>query len=168
MSNYQRFQVLSTARQELFCPDSPVWVSRYQLSRDLESGKRLLQTRMVNCSEKQVRQVFLRVVCLGASREKLSQLELVPLPAVAALPGRVFGDDRFAEIPVKGTVYVEAYAQRVRFADGSTWDETKPEGYLAFRAEPVRPEDPHYETLADRARSGGVRNDCYFRARQGL
>ncbi len=168
MSNYQRFQVLSTARQELFCPDSPVWVSRYQLSRDLESGKRLLQTRMVNCSEKQVRQVFLRVVCLGASREKLSQLELVPLPAVAALPGRVFGDDRFAEIPVKGTIYVEAYAQRVRFADGSTWDETKPEGYLAFRAEPVRPEDPHYETLADRARSGGVRNDCYFRARQGL
>lgn len=168
MANYQRFQVLSAARQELFCPESPVWVSRYQLSRDLESGKRLLQTRMVNCSEKTVRQVFLRVVCLGVNREKLAQLELVPMPAVSVRPGRVFGDDKLVELPVKGTVFAEVYAQRVRFADDSTWDETDPAGYLAFRAEPVRPEDPHYETLADRARSGGVRNDCYFKAQQGL
>lgn len=168
MPNYQRFQTVSAARQELFCPDSPVWVSRYQLSRDLQTGMRLLQTRMVNCSDRTVRQVFLRVVCFGAARERLTQLELVPLPSVSARPGRAFGDDKPVEIPVKGVVYAEVYAQRVRFADGSAWDESDPDGYLAFNAEPVRPEDPHYETLADRARSGGVRNDCYFKARQGL
>ncbi len=168
MSNYQRFQILSAARQELFCPDSPVWVSRYQLSRDLESGKRLLQVRMVNCWEKPIRQVFLRVVCLGAKRERLTQLELLPLPSVTAQPGQIFGEDKPVELSVQGTVFVELFAQRVRFADGSAWDEAEPEGYLAFHAQTVRREDPHFETLADRARSGGVRNDCYFRAQQGL
>lgn len=168
MAVYERFQKISAARQELFSPDSPVWVSRYQLSRDLESGMRLLQTRMVNCSDRTVRQVFLRVVCFGASRERLTQLELVPMASFNARPGEAFGDDRPVELPVKGAVYVEAYAQRVRFADGSAWDEADPAGYLAFHAAPVDPEDPHAELLADRARSGGVRNDCYFTARQGL
>ncbi|MBR4193181.1 MAG: tetratricopeptide repeat protein [Oscillospiraceae bacterium] len=165
---YERFQILSSARQELFSPDSPAWVSRVQLSLDLESGKRLLQTRLVNCSEKQIRQVFLRVICLGARRERLAQLELVPMPGLAAGPGRVFGDDKPVEIPVKGTVFAEVFAQRVRFADGSAWDEAAVGEYLAFTAVPVRPADPHYETLSARARSGNVRNDCYFRSQQGL
>ncbi len=168
MENYQRFQIISSARQDLFQPESPIWVSRCQLSRDMESGKRLLQTRMVNCSERTVRQVFLRIVCLGPSREKLTQLEMVPMQSLSVLPGRVFGDDKLVELPVGGTVYTEVYAQRVRFADDTVWDETDPGGYLAFKAVPVRPEDPHAGTLADRARSGGVRNDCYFRAQQGL
>jgi tetratricopeptide (TPR) repeat protein len=168
MATIQRFQILSSARQDLFRPESPVWVSRCQLSLDLESGKRLLQTRMVNCSERTVRQVFLRIVCLGADRERLSQLELVPMEAVSVRPGRVFGDDKLVEVPVRGTVYTEVYAQRVRFSDGTAWDEAEAGGYLAFKAEPVDPEDPHYETLVSRARSGGVRNDCYFRAQQGL
>ena len=168
MASYERFQILSSTRQNLFQPESPIWVSRCQLSRDLESGKRLLQTRMVNCSERTVRQVFLRIVCLGANRERLTQLELVPMQSVAVLPGRVFGDDKLVEVPVKGTVFTEVYAQRVRFTDNTTWDETDPDGYLAFKAVPVRAGDPHAETLVDRARSGGVMNDCYFRAQQGL
>lgn len=168
MENYQRFQILSASRQDLFQPGSPVWVSRCQLSLDRESGKRLLQVRMVNCSERTVRQVFLRIVCLGANRELLTQLEMVPMQSLAVLPGRVFGDDKFVEIPVRGAVYTEAYAQRVRFADDTAWDEADRDGYLRFKALPVRPEDPHAETLADRARSGGVRNDCYFRTQQGL
>lgn len=169
MSNYQRFQILSAGRQNLFLPQGPVWVSRCQLSRDLESGKRLLQTRMVNCSERVVRQVFLRVVCLGPARERLAQLELLPLPLLNARPGRVFGDDKLLELPVKGAVFAEVYVQRVRFTDGTAWDEPADADYLAFPAPvPVKPEDPHYGELADRARSGGVRNDCYFRAQQGL
>ena len=168
MEHYQRFQILSASRQDLFLPDSPVWVSRCQLSLDLESGKRLLQVRMVNCSERTLRQVFLRVVCLGANRERLAQLELVPMQSLSVLPGRAFGDDKPVEIPVKGTVFTEAYAQRVRFADDSAWDETDPEGYLAFKAVPVLPSDPYAETLADRSFSGGVRNDCYFRSQHGL
>ena len=169
MAIYERFQILSSARQNLFLPEGPVWVSRCQLSRDMESGKRLLQTRMVNCSERTVRQVFLRVVCLGAERERLDQLELVPLPVLSARPGRVFGDDKLVEVPVKGTVFVEVYVQRVRFADGTAWDEPGDADYIAFPAPvPVRPEDAHFETLASRARSGGLRNDFYFRAQQGL
>lgn len=168
MENYQRFQILSSARQDLFQPESPVWVSRCQLSRDLESGRRLLQTRMVNCSERTVRQVFLRIVCFGPSRERLTQLEMVPMQSLSVLPGRVFGDDKLVEVPVGGTVYTEVFAQRVRFSDDTVWDETDPDGYLAFRAVPVRPEDRHAETLAERARSKGLRNDCYFRTQQGL
>ena len=130
MEHYQRFQILSASRQDLFLPDSPVWVSRCQLSRDLESGKRLLQTRMVNCSERVVRQVFLRVVCLGPARERLAQLELLPLPLLNARPGRVFGDDKLLELPVKGAVFAEVYVQRVRFTDGTAWDEPADADYL--------------------------------------
>ena len=168
MENYQRFQILSSTRQDLFQPDSPIWVSRCQLSRDMESGNRLLQARMVNCSERTVRQVFLRIVCLGPNRERLTQLEMVPMQSLSILPGRVFGDDKLVEVPVGGTVYTEVFAQRVRFTDDTVWDETDPDGYLAFKAVPVRPEDRHAETLAERARSKGVRNDCYFRSQQGL
>ena len=46
MPNYQRFQTISAGAQNRFDPDSPVWVSRYRLSLDAESGKRLLQVRM--------------------------------------------------------------------------------------------------------------------------
>ncbi len=126
MAAYQRFQVLSAARQNLFLPDSPVWVSRYQLSRDQESGKRLLQTRMVNCAEKDIQQVFLRVVCFDERRERLTQLELVPIETPRVKPGEVFGDDKLVELSVRGAVFAEVYAQRVRFTDGSAWDETDP------------------------------------------
>ena len=169
MAVYERFQVLSAGRQNLFQPQSPVWVSRVQLSLDRDSGKRLLQARMVNLSEKTIRQIFLRIRCLDGARRQLAQLEMVPLGALRVLPGRVFGDDKPLELTPKGCRYAEAYAQRVRFADGSTWDEDRPEDYIAFSdPEPVKPEDPHYQTLASRALSGGVRNDCYFRAQQGL
>lgn len=168
MATYERFQTLSSAQQELFLPEGPVWVSRWQLSRDLESGKRLLQVRMVNSSERTLRQIFLRIVCLGAKREKLNQLELVPMPAASVRPGRVFGDDKPLEIPVKGTVYVEVFAQRVRFADGGAWDEPADAAYQPFKPEPVRKDDPHRDELSARALSGNVRNDCYYRIRQGL
>ena len=169
MAVYERFQVLSAGRQNLFQPDSPVWVSRVQLSLDRDSGKRLLQARMVNLSERTVRQVFLRIRCLDRERRQLAQLEMVPMGSLRVLPGRVFGDDKPVELTPKGTCYAEAYAQRVRFADGGTWDEDRPQDYIAFSdPEPVKPEDLHYRTLASRALSGGVRNDCYFRAQQGL
>ena len=169
MANYERFQILSAGRQNLFLPESPVWVSRCQLSRDREQDLRLLQVRMVNCSEQTVRQVFLRIVCFDAEHRRLTQLSMVPMPALNANPGRVFGDDKPVELPVKGAAFVEAFAQRVRFADGSAWDEPGTEGYLAFPTpEPVRRDDPHFEELASRAISGNVRNDCYYRPQQGL
>lgn len=169
MATYQRFQTLSAAEQHLFGPESPVLVSRYQLSLDLESGKRLLQVRMVNLSEKRIRQVFLRVVCFDAAHTRLAQMELVPMPVESVLPGRVFGDNRVLELTPQGTSFVEAFAQRVRFYDGSTWDEERDQNYIAFPApEPVEPEDPAYDRLSASAIAGGVRCDYYYRAQTGL
>ena len=101
MAVYERFQVLSAGRQNLFQPQSPVWVSRVQLSLDRDSGKRLLQARMVNLSEKTIRQIFLRIRCLDGARRQLAQLEMVPLGALRVLPGRVFGDDKPLELTPK-------------------------------------------------------------------
>ena len=169
MATYQRFQTLSAAEQHLFGPQSPVLVSRYQLSLDLESGKRLLQVRMVNLSEKRIRQVFLRVICFDAAHTRLAQLELVPVPAVSALPGRIFGDNRVVELTPPGTSFVEVFAQRVRFYDGSTWDEERDQDYIAFPPpEPVKQEDPAYDRLSRSAIAGGVRCEYYYHAQAGL
>ena len=159
----QRYRVLSTARQNLFQPDSPVWVCRYQLSRGCRPDRRWLQVRMVNCDHRTISRVFLRVVCFDARRTKLCQLEMVPIEAENALPGKRFGEDRPVELFLRGAVYAEVFPQRIRFADGSAWDETEPQGYLAFAPEPVRATDPRARELAARARAGGVQNRCHFR-----
>ena len=70
----QRFQNLSTAQQFLFKPGCPVQVNRWQLSRDMETGKRLLQVRMINLSEKRIRQVFLRIRCEDARTDWCSSM----------------------------------------------------------------------------------------------
>lgn len=169
MTNYQRFQICSAAEQNLFSPDSPVWVSRYQLSRDQEERKLLLQVRMVNRSEKTIRQVFLRIRCLDGLDQPVTELELVPMPALTARPGQIFGEDKLTEITPAGTVRVEVFAQRVRFADGSAWDENAAAEYIGF-AKPVKmqPEDPYYDELSRRAVSGGVRARYYYHDQRGL
>ena len=58
MAAYQRFQVLSAERQNLFLPDSPVWVSRYQLSRDQEGGKRLLRASVSESRYEKIKDFF--------------------------------------------------------------------------------------------------------------
>ena len=165
----QRFQNLSTAQQFLFKPGCPVQVNRWQLSRDMETGKRLLQVRMINLSEKRIRQVFLRIRCMDGREQRLEDLELIPLPVLSALPGRVFGDDKVVEITVPGTTYVEIFPQRVRFYDESVWNEENPGDEIAY-AQPVRvrPGDPDYDELSRRAMSGGVRNQFYYHTQQGV
>ena len=169
MGNYQRFQTLSAGAQNRFDPDSPVWVSRYQLSLDLESEKRLLQARLVNVSDKRIRQVFLRIKCMDSRSQQLAMLEMVPLPALLALPGRIFGDDKIVEITPAGTTFLEVYAQRVVFTDGTSWNESAAGQYIAFAAPvPVKAGDEAYQRLKDRAAAGGVRNSYYFHTQKGL
>lgn len=169
MGNYQRFQTLSAGAQNRFDPDSPVWVSRYQLSLDVESEKRLLQARMVNISDKRIRQVFLRIKCMDARSQQLAMLEMVPLPTVLALPGRIFGDDKIVEVTPAGATFLEVYAQRVVFTDGTSWNESPSGHYIAFAAPvPVKAGDEAYQRLKDKAAEGGVRNSYYFHTQKGL
>lgn len=169
MPNYQRFQTISAGAQNRFDPDSPVWVSRYRLTLDAESGKRLLQVRMVNLSDKRLRQVFLRIRCMEAETRKVTTLEMIPLPAVLVLPGRAFGDDKIVEITPPDTSFVEAFVQRVVFSDGTAWNEESPHNYLAFAAPvPVKTDDPDYQLYRERAEQGGVRNSYYFHSQKGV
>ena len=169
MPNYQRFQTISAGAQNRFDPDSPVWVSRYRLTLDVESGKRLLQVRMVNLSDKRVRQVFLRIRCMEATTRQVTTLEMIPLPAVLVLPGRAFGDDKIVEITPADTTFVEAFVQRVVFSDGTSWNEESTNNYIAFAAPvPVKTDDPDYQLYRERAEQGGVRNSYYFHSQKGV
>lgn len=165
MGSLHRFQTLFDAEQHLFVPDSPVWVSRCRLSLDPDRGIRFLQLRMVNCSEKTIRRVFLRVTCYNAAGSRLSRLEMLPLPPSEVLPGRIFGDGLAVRIAQPGAVRVEAFAQRVLFADGTAWDELRPEDALAYAPpEPLRQDDPADDALRLAAAREGLR--CAYRYRR--
>ncbi|MBO4419083.1 MAG: hypothetical protein J5789_04595 [Oscillospiraceae bacterium] len=168
MENGDKISILSAAQQNLYQPESPVWVGRYQLGLDKHSGKFLLMVQLVNCSSKITRQVFLRVVCFDAERNRLTQLEQIPIWEVPVRPGGSFVADLQIDIPAKETVYAEVYAQRVLFENGDVWEETDPESYIAFRREAVSLDAPDCAALAVRASNGGVRNDYYFRAQKEL
>ena len=158
----QRVQVLSSAEQNLFRPEAPVWVSQYQLCLEKQSNRLMLKLRLLNCSDLVVNQVFLRIVCFDANHERISQQDLVPMAKVSAAPGEFFGEDYPVEIRNRETLFVEAYAQRVRFDTEAEWNETDPEGYLSFPRQVVSPDSPDYRTLDARAQTGHVRNDCLF------
>ena len=164
MANYQRYQTLSSAEQYLFSASCPVWVSRYQISWDVQTGARLLQTRMVTVSEKAITAVYLRVHCRDAQDQALTTLHLVPVTNLFVSPGEVFGDDKVVSLWPKRTAFAEVFAERVCFSDGTAWNETQPADYYAFPSPaPVYPQDTAYPRLALAAREGGARNDFYFR-----
>ena len=165
MANYQRYQTLSSAEQYLFSPTCPIWVSRYQISWDTQTGGRLLQCRMVNVSEKSVTAVYLRVLCRDAQGQDITTLHLLPMTGLFVAPGDVFGDDKILTLWPNRTAFAEIFAERVCFSDGTAWNEQTPTDYLAIPAPAVvHPQDRAYPRLALAAREGGVRNDCYFRA----
>ena len=163
MANYQRYQTLSSAEQYLFSASCPVWVSRYQISWDTQTGARLLQTRMVNLSEKAITAVYLRVRCRDSQDQELTTLHLVPVTGLMVMPGEVFGDDKIVQLWPGRTAFAEIFAERVCYSDGTAWNESEPTDYFAIPApKPVRPTDAAYPRLALTAREGGVRNDCYY------
>lgn len=165
MADYQRYQTLSSAEQYLFSPSCPVWVQKYQLSWDVQTGNRLLQCRMVNVSEKAVTAVYLRVLCRDEQGQGLTMLHVVPVTGLFVTPGELFGDDKVVTLWPKRTAFAEVFAERVCFSDGTAWNEQLPPDYEAIPAPAqVRPEDALYPKLALAAREGGARNDFYFRA----
>ena len=164
-----RYQTLASREQCLFGPDSPVWVSRWRLTRDGETRRLLLQVRLVNLSGKTVRRVFLRVACRDGEGRLLKELCLLPMAEVSAGPGRQFGDDCPLELAVPGTREVEIYPQRVTFSGGGAWDERPRANYIAFRpAERLLPSDGDFAELKRRAAEGGVRSEYRFRRLGGL
>ncbi len=164
MANYQRYQTLSSAEQYLYSPSSPVWVSRYQLSWDTQTGARLLQCRMVNVSQKAISAVYLRVLCRDAQGQDITTMHLVPMTGLYITPGEVFGDDKVVTLWPNRTAFAEIYAERVCYTDGSAWNEPETGDYVAIPAPaPVHVQDLLYTRLAAAAREGGVHNEYYFR-----
>lgn len=164
MATYQRYQTLCSAEQHLFSPSCPVWVQKYQLSWDVQTGSRLLQCRMVNVAEKAVTAVYLRVLCRDEQGRDLTTMHLVPVTGLFVSPGELFGDDKVVALWPKRTAFAEIFAERVCFSDGTAWNEPPIPDYEAIPAPaPVRPADAAYAKLAPAAREGGVRNDFYFR-----
>ena len=169
MANYQRYQILSAAEQNLFSPSCPVWVSRYQISYDMQTGKRLMQVRMVSQAEKIIQSVYLRILCQDAKGQDLTRLEMVPVVGLGAAPGTIFGEDQIITLWSDQVSRVRIYPQRVVYYDGTAWNEAGTEDYLAVPAPvPVRPSDPAYPRLAKAAKAGGAKNDFYFRSLRGV
>ena len=169
MANYQRYQILSAAEQNLFSPSCPVWVSRYQISYDMQTGKRLMQVRMVSQAEKIIQSVYLRILCQDAKGQDLTRLEMVPVVGLGAAPGTIFGEDQIITLWSDQVSRVRIYPQRVVYYDGTAWNEGGTEDYLAVPAPvPVRPSDPAYPRLAKAAKAGGAKNDFYFRSLRGV
>ncbi len=168
MSDYERYQTLTQAGQELFSPGCPVSVLRYQLSLDLEQGQRLLQVRMLNHSDRTVMSVYLRIVCKDARGQEITTLELIPVTGLAVRTGRIFGDDKVLTLWPSGVTFVEIYPQRVVFTDATAWNEPARSDYISVPPPvAVRPGDELYPALAAAARTGGVHNDYYFKSLRG-
>lgn len=165
MANYQRYQVLTSAQQYLFSPACPVFVSKYQISGDMETGRRLLQVRMVNLSGRELRAVYLRVVCKDERDQVLTTMHTIPITGLYVARGAVFGDSRVISLYSPRTVAVAVYPERVTFADGTAWNEPDVCDYCALPAPvPVQASDPLYPILQQTSRTGGAHNDFYFKA----
>ena len=168
MEANQQVRILSDIRQNLFRPDSPIWVSHTTLRLERSGGKKLLQVRMINCSDRNVCKISLRIVCFDENRLVLAQLETVSVPQAFLRPGNGFTAELVLEHSAPETTSVEAFAQTVCFEDHTVWTENDPDGYIAFRCDAVPPDSPDREALEARARSGHVKNDYYFLLRKEL
>ena len=164
MANYQRYQTLSSAEQHLYSPSSPVWVSRCQVSWDIQTQARLLQCRMVNVAEKAITAVYLRVLCRDSQGQDITTLHMVPVTELLVPPGDVFGDDKVITLWPNRTTFVEVCAERVCFSDGAAWNEAETSDYIAIPAPTaVQVQDLNYPRLSKAAREGGAHNEFYFR-----
>lgn len=163
MAIYNRYQPLHTAEQHLFCEGCPVYVHRYQLSADLQTGDRMLQVRMVNMSEWEIRAVFLRIACLDGAGRAVSTMYAVPVTNQNATRGSIFGENCVLRLSASSTQSVQIFPERVVYANGSAWNETESSAYVTLPAPiPVRKTDPDFDWLEQQGQASGVHNDCRY------
>lgn len=163
MATYHRYQPIYGAQQHLYCEGCPVYVHRYQLSADLQTGGRILQVRMVNMSEWEVRTVFLRIACLDGQGRAISTMYAVPLSGLNAARGSLFGENYTLRLSSSMTQMVQIFPERIVFADGTAWNETETAAYVSLPAPiPVLETDVDFDRLAQQGQRNGVHNDFRY------
>lgn len=163
MAIYNRYQTLHAAEQHLFCEGCPVYVHRYQLSADLQTGDRMLQVRMVNMAEQEISAVFLRIACLDGAGRALSTMYAVPVTNQNATRGSIFGENCVLRLSTSSTQSVQIFPERVVYANGNSWNETESNAYVTLPAPiPVRQSDPDFDRLEEQGQRSGVHNDFRY------
>lgn len=163
MAIYNRYQPLHGAQQHLYCEGCPVYVHRYQISADLQTGDRMLQVRMVNMSEWEISTVFLRIACLDGNGRAISTMYAVPVTNVHASRGSIFGESEALRLSASAAQSVQVFPERVVFANGAAWNETEQSSYVSIPAPlSVRPTDPDFDRLERLAQHSGVHNEYRY------
>lgn len=163
MSTYQRYRAVYGAEQHLYCSGCPVYVHRYQISADLQTGGRILQVRMVNMSEWEISTVYLRIACLDGQGKALATMYAVPMNNLHAGRSRIFGESITLQLSTATAQMVQVFPERVIFANGMTWNETEAAAYISLPAPlPVKRTDVDFDRLEQQGQRNGVHNDYRY------
>ncbi len=116
-----RFFMHPMQKQSFVQAQCPVYIHCSRRCTEKRSGAAFVQVRMVNCSERMVCSVFLRIEGIDAAGKSRYVLNDVVLPDCNALPHTVFGEDRILSIDRAEVECLKITVERICFADGMIW-----------------------------------------------
>lgn len=116
-----RFLPLAMQRRKEFQPECPVYVHCSRRSMERESGAVLLQVRLFNCGEREIRTVFLNVEGLDVFGKTCYRVCELPMTDCAAKPRSIFGEEHMFVLPRTEVERLRVTVERVIFADGTRW-----------------------------------------------
>lgn len=116
-----RFVMHPTQKQTLAQLECPVYIHCSRRCRDKKSGTNFVQVRMVNCSERLICDVYLRIEGYDRNGETVYVRNDVVLPNCNAVPCAVFGEDRIISLGMQEASWLCITVERVCFADGMLW-----------------------------------------------
>ena len=102
-------------------PDCPVRLYSYVCNVEKQSRMHCAQLRFVNCTDRQVDSLFLRVSGMGTDGKPRYTLESVPLAGCRAEAKSVFGEERLIFLPATDIEELEITVEWVLFSDGMIW-----------------------------------------------
>lgn len=108
-------------RQEFLQPECPVYIHCSRRCTDRHSGMNFVRVRMVNCSDRMVCSVFLRIEGIGKAGQSCYVRNEVVLPDCNAMPRAVFGEDWLISLSAKEVERLLITVERVVFSDGMMW-----------------------------------------------
>ncbi|MGM9553321.1 MAG: hypothetical protein ACI3V2_03380 [Faecousia sp.] len=116
-----RFLPLAMQRRKEFQPECPVYVHCSRRSIERGNGAVLLQVRLFNCGEREIRTVFLNAEGLDVFGRTCYRVCELPMTNCAAKPRSVFGEEHMFVLPRAEVEYLRVTVERVIFADGTRW-----------------------------------------------
>ena len=102
-------------------PDCPVRLYSYVCSVEEHGRAHCVQLRLVNCTEREVESLFLRICGLGTDGSLCYRLESVPLARCMGAPRSAFGEERLIFLPSAEIAELEITVEWVLFSDGMIW-----------------------------------------------